>query len=318
MSKYIYKNLDSILKKDSQIIKNGNQLLNKSDILNKMSQFFGWRHYNELKINIKNKNRDNFIDINSLDSSQLLKLQQDYHAYINKTFDFVKVEYLNKKDIKSSAYNIIVMDKEKRPALFDMTEGLFFNIKKDDVFYIESNKSSKINLFDEKYCFKFNNKDFILYLKELKKVFYKNNNNLTSKWCPELRNRLIDSFIQCIELDTRNSCYHSNFLRITKGENKNMSHHLPPYELLEYYLNKHPNKEKCKLLNGILHSKNKVNPFHLIDSFGELIFLSYPPFSEFKNCEIINVTDLKNSECYYKSNFIITNKYKIEALVNIL
>jgi hypothetical protein len=87
MSKYTHKDLSHFLKNDSKYIKKINLNLKKADILNSLSQIFGWRHYNELSKNINKKYiEDNIIDISKLSYIELYEIKSNYFESIYKMF----------------------------------------------------------------------------------------------------------------------------------------------------------------------------------------------------------------------------------------
>ena len=93
MPKYISNQLSNILKIDSKKIKKHTNLKN-TEILNKLSSFFGYRHYHELKQNEKNilqlLKYNNYIYLNNLSYSEFIILKGNYQEYIklNLNIDF--------------------------------------------------------------------------------------------------------------------------------------------------------------------------------------------------------------------------------------
>lgn len=90
MAKYIHKNLIQFIKSDSKKIKNKHKSLKTTYILNILSTFFGWRHFNELKLNLDKSEypQDNLlIKINKMKNKDLNIFKDEYVKFINDKFN---------------------------------------------------------------------------------------------------------------------------------------------------------------------------------------------------------------------------------------
>ena len=89
MAKYAHKNLARFIKSDAKKIKSLNPDLKNTHISNVLSTYFGWRHFNELRINLDKDEilySDKFQKISELNFEELVNLKSSYIRFIDKKF----------------------------------------------------------------------------------------------------------------------------------------------------------------------------------------------------------------------------------------
>ena len=127
MSKYIHKKLDHFLKQDAKKIKLLNPKVKKSEILNILSNMFGWRHYNELEKNLqKNTFSKEIIDISEFNFEKLYSFKFKYYNNIYDIFPIPKEDkYDDPYDISNGLFFKLL---NKKKMLFKKEDGTTLNV----------------------------------------------------------------------------------------------------------------------------------------------------------------------------------------------
>jgi hypothetical protein len=195
MTKYIQKKLVEIIKLDSKKIKQKRNDIRLTVIMNKLSSFFGFRNFNELKkINENEKNyfSSKFTQLENLNDSQLGELTNNYINYINKklipnfkeTYEiitFLKTNIYN-INITKSMENGIRNESENESLKIDLTiiKPIFKinEIEKKELEYFC--KKENINLYNYYHFFSSDNGLSLFDIKNLNQLvifYYKKDDN---------------------------------------------------------------------------------------------------------------------------------------------
>lgn len=92
MTKYISKELAKFIKQDAKLIKKHYPELKNADIQNEISRFFGWRHFQELEINITKENYQNFENLNMLRKNSFFNVFQSYLSHLQEKYELFEID----------------------------------------------------------------------------------------------------------------------------------------------------------------------------------------------------------------------------------
>ena len=177
MSKYTNKDLSSIIKSDAKTIKKINNKINPPEkitltkIMNQLSVFFGYRHFNELDNLSKNKKqleKNNIKELENLQDFELEKIIDNYKKNIEK--NILKVEYhmlfgynFKIKILKSKTKSI------SNNSFLDGEELLIDQYKKNNYFKLNNDEMIDFKLYcqreninPEKFYLFFNQEGIVL------------------------------------------------------------------------------------------------------------------------------------------------------------
>ena len=96
MTKYISKELSNLIKQDAKAIKKIYSNEKNADIQNALSQFFGWRHFQELQINTTNNNFDDFENLNYYQKNQVFSIINQYIKQVKDKYCYLDIVVLTK------------------------------------------------------------------------------------------------------------------------------------------------------------------------------------------------------------------------------
>ena len=288
MAKYISKHLDSVLKSDSKKILKKHKNLNKSEVLNNLSQFLGWRHYNELKINIKDNSYEKFTDISFLNYKDLSQLKEDYVNYINIKFD----GYDENQDViynKPLTYEEFHRNYPINRKLPHNYKFLFTQLNFNNRFLFKKDDSNDLpyiifNLDKQNHFIKINNYDFLIYLEYL--VKYKTGRELLQIKKPSIIKDVMEAIIEAYTLDA-NTSFQFSFSELINTR-------FPSKNLIHYYEN-HPQKNKCFLLKKLLKDlEQKIGYIDLVLNL--FSHLNAMPFIKDEKSKVIDIDSLKKEK----------------------
>ena len=196
MSKYIHESLDHFLILDSKFIKMINPDLKKSEILNSLAQILGWRHYNELKKNVKKGNIDKFTNISKLKYKELRDLKT---KYFNELYERYPIErehdFYDPYQIKKGRiFNIVNLD------------AIVFDQEKQDALRIT------IDLSDSKSFIKLNNEEMELLIEVL--FDRMDNDDISSSMWRGRQKTFIDALFMALKNDVRNLDFQKELIEL--------------------------------------------------------------------------------------------------------
>jgi hypothetical protein len=124
--------MDLYLKSDARKIKKIHKNLKTSDILNILSKILGWRHFNELQINISNLNNIMFntriereLNITNIDSYTVIELGKIKLEYFFKINEIFKKNCITQDDFTASE----IQEYKSKYDLYKILGGAFYNHK---------------------------------------------------------------------------------------------------------------------------------------------------------------------------------------------
>lgn len=279
MSKYIYKNIDSFLKRDSKFIKTINPKLKETKILNTLSNILGWKNYNELQENIENKKYNKIFDISELKYEELKNLKEYYFHEIYKNFPIEREYYFN------DPYQIM--------------NGRIFKIvnKKSVTFEKEKNNCLTIDFSENKTFIKFKNYQTELFIDILLNKMHQLISGIDSMWVVR-QLTYIQSFVKAIKNDVRNLDFQTEIMNMLSFN-----------YLLDYtkdYLSVEGNKKEnlYRLINyirtipGFSNNQEEISP-HSLEEHGYIVMPFHMLENKFfdrnsNNLKTYNLDDLIN------------------------
>jgi hypothetical protein len=141
MSKYTHDRLITMIKQDAKNIKKAQESLKNSDILNTLSQFFGWRHFNELSKHIEN-NHEAYISLSTLSFDELNVFKTEYFDFVYKQFPIDKHTIFDPYQLLDGAlYNLV---NHKRFAInFGKGNNLDVDLRRNNIFLSLTDKEMR-------------------------------------------------------------------------------------------------------------------------------------------------------------------------------
>lgn len=157
MSKYISKNLQKIIKKDAKSIKKFNKIknlnnkINLTELMNQLSSFFGYRHFNELDNLFKNKSlleKKHVIDLEELYDKELYELINRYEIFVKGILNYDCLDFydcnLSFLNLKSKT-NSIIHNQNKKGEVF-----LVDQYKKNNYFKLSNAEMDELKFYCNK------------------------------------------------------------------------------------------------------------------------------------------------------------------------
>ena len=236
MAKYAHTNLIRFIKSDAKKIKSLNPNLKNTEISNVLSTYFGWRHFNELKINLDKEEIlycDTLQKISELNFDELNNLKNKYIRFVNKNFPQDKDNY--------DPYNI--------------GDGGFGRLKNKKITYLKKIKNSPIldiSLLCGETYIKLSNEETVNFLKinheELYKVYKNSNSNCMWRGRGQI---FLNAVFKALEKDPTENNYQTLLHSFCRFENLN-----------KYFFNLKNKEQYEELENYIYNMPGYVRPYY--------------------------------------------------------